>query len=289
MLYLVPLIAKSKQAASDFGKLLKLDLSTTESRGLMRFPVKGDISIEDVHFNYASRPDVPVLRGINGTIRQGECVAIVGASGCGKSTIAALLQRLYEPASGRITVGGFNLADADVAWLRDHVGVVSQHPVLFDISIAENIAYGSEPGRFTRDDIVRAARAANLDEFVQTLPNGYETTIGEKASLLSGGQAQRLQIARALVNGRANIMVFDECTSALDPANQAAVMNTIMSVKEGRTTLLVTHKVAVMQICDRILVVDGGRIVEEGTFDELIQRRGTFQQLASAGEWASVN
>lgn len=286
---LVPLIAKSKQAAADFGKLLTLDLYNTESRGLMRFPIKGDITLEDVHFAYANRPDVPVLRGVNGVIREGECVAIVGASGCGKSTIGSLLQRLYEPAAGRITIGGFNIADADVAWLRDHVAVVSQHPMLFDTSIAGNITYGSEPGRFTDEDIERAAQAANLDDFIQTLPNGYETTIGENAALLSGGQAQRLQIARALVNGRAQIMVFDECTSALDPANQAAVMDTIMSVKQGRTTLLITHKVPVMQMCDRILVVDGGRIVEEGTFDELVQKRGTFQQLASAGEWACLD
>jgi ATP-binding cassette subfamily B (MDR/TAP) protein 1 len=255
----------------------------------MRFPVKGDITLEDVHFSYATRPDAPVLRGVNGVIKQGECVAIVGASGCGKSTIGSLLQRLYEPSAGRLTIGGFNIADADVAWLRDHVAVVSQHPMLFDTSIAENITYGSEPGRFSREDIRRAAQAANLDDFIQTLPNGYETTIGEKAALLSGGQAQRLQIARALVNGRAQIMVFDECTSSLDPANQAAVMHTITSVKEGRTTLLITHKVPVMQMCDRILVVDGGRIVEEGTFDELIQKRGTFHQLAGAGEWASLD
>ncbi|KAF8323853.1 hypothetical protein DL93DRAFT_2222741 [Clavulina sp. PMI_390] len=289
MLTFVPQISASKQAAADFGKLLKLGTYTSESRGLMRYPVHGDIVIDDVFFNYPNRPDVSVLRGVNTAIRQGECVAIVGPSGSGKSTIGSLLQRLYEPASGRISVGGYNLADMDVAWLRNHVAVVSQHPVLFDVSIADNITYGTEPGSVSREDVEYAARAANLHDFVETLPNGYDTTIGEKAALLSGGQAQRLQIARALVNGRANIMVFDECTSALDPTNQAAVMDTIKSVKHGRTTLLITHKLPVMQMCDRILVVDGGRIVEDGTFDDLMRMRGTFHKLASAGEWANVD
>lgn len=205
----MPLIAKSKQAAADLGKILKLDVCNTESRGLMPFPINGDICIEDVEFNYPTRPDAPVLRGVNETIKQGECVAIVGASGCGKSTIGSLLQRLYDSASGRITIGGNNLADADVAWLRDHVAVVSQHSVLFDTSISDNIAYAHDADtsihQLSRFDIERAAKAAHIDEFVSTLPNRYETTIGEKAALLSGGQAQRLQIAiaRALVDGRA--------------------------------------------------------------------------------------
>jgi ATP-binding cassette subfamily B (MDR/TAP) protein 1 len=287
----VPLIAKSKQAAADFSKVLKLGNITSETRGIMRVPISGDITFEDVGFSYPTRPNVPVLRGIDATIKQGECVAIVGASGSGKSTIASLLQRLYEPTSGRIAIGGSNIADTDVSWLRDHVAVVSQNPSLFDASIADNIAYGCDPSRpLFMEDIQSAARDAQLHDFVMSLPNGYETMIGEKAALLSGGQAQRLSIARSLakkdVQGRsARIMVFDECTSALDAANQEAVIKTIMNVKAGKTTMLITHKLPVMQMCDRILMIDAGCVVEEGKYHELMARNGVFAQHANGGEW----
>ena len=287
-LSVVPKIAKAKQAAADFGKILELGTQTTESRGSQRFPINGDVSFEHVSFSYAQRPDAPVLNDMSGTIRNGECVAIVGASGSGKSTMGSLLQRLYEPTTGRITVGGHNIRDADSHWLREQVAVVSQIPALFDCTIAENIAYGCEAGGVSHEDIERAARDAHLHDFIMSLPKGYDTMIGEKASLLSGGQAQRLQIARALVNGRASILIFDECTSALDATNQAAVMTTINQVKTGRTSIIITHKPAVMQMCNRILVVDSGRLVEDGTYDQLIQRRGTFFKLARAGEWAEV-
>jgi len=216
-------------------------------------------------------------------------VAVVGTSGSGKSTTAALLQRLYEPTAGRITIGGFNIADMDIKWLREHVAIVSQTPQLFDATIAENIAYGCDAENVPYELIQRAARDAHLHDFILSLPKGYDTTIGENASLLSGGQAQRLSIARALFNGRANIMIFDECTSALDPANAAAVMQTIMDIKHNRTCILITHKDRVMRMCDRILVVDEGLIAEEGTYDALMQRRGKFFQLASAREWADLD
>jgi len=288
LLTFVPKIAKAKQAAADFGQILELSIETTESRGSQRFPIHGDVSFEHVSFSYAQRPDVPVLNDMSGTIRTGECVAIVGASGSGKSTMGTLLQRLYEPTAGRITVGGHNIKDSDCHWLRHHVAVVSQTPALFDSTIADNISYGCEPGSISHQDIERAARDAHLHDFIMSLPKGYDTLIGEKASLLSGGQAQRLQIARALVNGRASILIFDECTSALDSTNQAAVMSTINQVKTGRTSIVITHKLAVMQMCDRILVVDGGRLMEDGTYDQLIQQQGTFFNLANAGEWAEV-
>ena len=219
------------------------------------------------------------------SIANGECVAIVGSSGCGKSTIAALLQRLYEPDSGAIFIGHTDLRATDVLQLREHVAIVSQTANLFDASVAENIAYGSSTTTLTDADIRRAARAANIDEFVASLPRGYDTLVGENAALVSGGQAQRVQIARALARKTGRILVLDECTSALDPENQAAVLETVRRAKEGRTTIMVTHKLPVMRMCDRILVVHEGRVVEEGRYEELMRRKGVFRSLANAGEW----
>jgi ATP-binding cassette, subfamily B (MDR/TAP), member 1 len=225
---------------------------------------------------------VSVLTDISLEIKENECVAIVGASGSGKSTIASLLQRLYEPTSGSIHLGVFNLNELDVHYLRDHVAVVSQQPNLFDATIAENIAYGSNS--LSDDDIEAAARAANVHDFILSLPKGYHTMVGENAALISGGQAQRLQIARALAR-RSSILILDECTSALDATNQAAVIETIRRAKVGRTTLMVTHKPQVMQMCDRIVLVSDGAIAEQGTYQQLIEKRGLFAQLASGGEW----
>ncbi|KAG6854708.1 hypothetical protein C0991_002421 [Blastosporella zonata] len=283
-------IAKSVQAAGDFHQLLKLSSATpSDSTGTLRPDLTSSnaaISLSKVNFAYPSRPDVPVLRNVNLTIAAGESVAIVGASGSGKSTIAALLQRLYEPVSGRVTIGGVPLKDIEVSYLRDHVSVVSQHPHLFDASIAENIRYGSGLDKVSEIDIRTASKAANSHEFIMGLPHGYDTFVGENATLISGGQAQRLQIARALVRP-SEVLILDECTSALDPENQKAVLEAISKVNSmgGRTTVMVTHKLQVMQMCDRIVVVDDGQIKEDGTYDELIRRKGVFATLASGGEW----
>ncbi|KAJ7152997.1 P-loop containing nucleoside triphosphate hydrolase protein, partial [Mycena filopes] len=273
-------IAKSVQATRDFTELLRLPTRTDESDGFLRPRFDGAITFHDVGFSYPGRVDAPVLQNINLEIQPGECVAIVGASGSGKSTIAALLQRLYEPAFGSISIGLDTLRSTDVQYLRQHVSIVSQQPTLFDATIAENIAYGSET--LAEDDVRRAAVAANVHDFIMRLPQGYDTPVGENAALVSGGQAQRLQIARALARP-SKILILDECTSALDDANQAAVLDTIRYAKVGRTTVMITHKIPVMRMCDRLLVVHEGRIAEEGTYDELIQRRGVFAALVEGG------
>lgn len=275
-------IAKSVQATQDFNALLKLQKRTDESEGSLRPPVAGDVSFSNVSFSYPERSDVPVLKDLSFSIADGECVAIVGSSGSGKSTIASLLQRLYEPNMGSISIGHHPIHHTDVRHLRDHVAVVSQQPNLFDATIAENIAYGTQG--VSMQQIHAAARAANVHDFILSLPKGYETVVGENASLISGGQAQRLQIARALVRP-STVLILDECTSALDPANQLAVLETIRRAKVGRTTLMITHKLPVMQMCDRILVVHEGAVVEQGTFHELVEKRGVFSQLAHGGEW----
>ena len=277
-------IATSIQATRDLHRLMQLSTNTEESHGSACPPIRGSITLKKVSFAYPERPEVPVLKNISLKVREGECVAIVGASGSGKSTIAALLQRLYEPTSGSITVGPNRLGSINVSYLRDHVAVVSQNPNLFDAPISENIAYGSHA--LSQAQIEEAAACAHVHDFIMSLPKGYETTVGENASLISGGQAQRIQIARALVRP-SKILILDECTSALDPTNQAAVLETIKDAKIGRTTVMVTHKIAAMKMCDRILVVHDGAIAESGTFDELMDRKGVFAQLASGGEWFS--
>ncbi|KAJ7219370.1 P-loop containing nucleoside triphosphate hydrolase protein [Mycena pura] len=275
-------IAKSVQSTRDFSQLLHLGTQTDESAGILCPPLDGPITFQNVEFAYPERADVPVLKSINLEINDGECVAVVGASGSGKSTIAALLQRLYEPERGKIFIGLHELNSTNVAHLRHNVSVVSQNPNLFDATIAENISYGDRDLSFA--DVRRAAQAANVHDFIMSLPHGYDTMVGENAALISGGQAQRLAIARALARP-SRILILDECTSALDPANQAVVLETVRHAKVDRTTIMVTHKLPVMQMCDRILVVHEGRIVENGSYDQLMQRKGIFAQLASGGEW----
>ena len=240
-------------------------------------------------------------------------MAIVGASGSGKSTVVGLLQRLYEPTSGEISVGCVNntntnftypththtddtdapLSDISVTHLRDQISVVSQHPNLFDASIAENIRYGNHT--ISDTDIRAAAKKANVHEFIMGLPQGYDTMVGENAALISGGQAQRVQIARALAR-RGRVLILDECTSALDGESQGKVLETIRGVTtagggdekvggERTTTVMVTHKVEVMRMCERVVVLEGGEVKEVGTYDELMRRKGVFATLAGGGEW----
>jgi len=276
-------IAKSVEATNDLNKLIQLDISSTdESRGVLRPELAGNITFNNVQFSYPERPEATILKNVNLTIEDGECVAIVGSSGSGKSTIASLLQRLYEPSSGSVAIGLNDLRDVDIKHLRDHVSVVSQHPNLFDATIAENIRYGNPA--VSEVDIRRAAKAAHAHEFIMALPHGYDTLVGENASLISGGQAQRLQIARALARP-SRILILDECTSALDPENQAAVLDAIGEAKVGRTTVMVTHKLQVMMMCDRIVVVSDGEVKEHGTYEELMEMKGVFAGLANGGEW----
>ncbi|KAJ3473619.1 hypothetical protein NLI96_g12910 [Meripilus lineatus] len=206
-------IAKAVQATRDLTRLLKLSPNTEETHGSYRPIFSGSVAFHNVSFSYPERPDVPILKDLSINIAQNECVAIVGASGSGKSTIASLLQRLYEPSSGNITIGSNPIQDMDVHYLREHVAVVSQAPNLFDATIRENISYGNE--RLTEHEIHQAARQAHVHEFIMSLPKGYDTMLGENASLISGGQAQRLQIARALARP-SKILILDECQGGED-------------------------------------------------------------------------
>ncbi|TZF88192.1 ABC transporter transmembrane domain-containing protein [Cognatilysobacter lacus] len=240
-------------------------------------PVRGIVDFEDVSFGYPSEPERLVLRDFSLHVRPGETVALVGPSGAGKSTVFSLLLRFYDPQSGVVRVDGEPIAQLDPADLRANVALVAQHPVLFGASVRENVRYG----RLDADDsaIERAIAAAHATDFVGALPQGLETTVGERGARLSGGQQQRIAIARAVLRD-APILLLDEATSALDAQSEAAVQQALDELMDGRTTLVVAHRLATVLKADRIVVMDAGRIIAEGTHAELIAQGGLYAELA---------
>ena len=222
--------------------------------------IDGNIRIENVDFNYPSRPDVTVLREISFEVPTGKTVALVGPSGCGKSTCVQLLQRFYDPLRGRITIDGHDLKTVNVRWWRENIGVIGQEPVLFSTTIRENIRYGHPRlDEVSQKDIEHAARQANAHDFITSLPNGYDTLVGERGAHLSGGQKQRIAIARALILNP-KILLLDEATSALDTRNEAIVQQALDSAREGRTTLIVAHRLTTIRNADNIIVFIEGKI-----------------------------
>jgi ABC transporter fused permease/ATP-binding protein len=238
--------------------------------------VTGRIELEGVEFAYPTRPDAPVLRGLDLRMEPGQVVAVVGASGAGKSTIAALLSRLYDPTSGVVRLDGRDLRDLDPQWLRKQIGVVAQEPMLFSSSIAENIRYGKRTA--TDAEVEHAARVANAHDFVSSFPEKYATRVGERGVQLSGGQKQRIAIARAVLKDP-KILVLDEATSALDAESEHLVQEALDRLLEGRTTLVIAHRLSTVKNADRVLVLDGGRVVQQGTHGELVAEAGLYRKL----------
>eukprot|EP00963_Diacronema_lutheri_P013474 scaffold2636_cov340-Pavlova_lutheri.AAC.136 len=228
--------------------------------------MRGDIVFRDVHFSYPSRPDTEVLQGVNLEIENGKVVALVGASGSGKSTVAHLIERFYDPDSGTVLIDGVALQDIDLHSFRGRIGVVSQEPVLFSGSVAENIAY-SKPDA-SQEDIEAAARQANADGFIQKLPHGYGTVLGEHGTQLSGGQKQRIAIARTLLR-EPDVLLLDEATSALDAESERAVQEALEKAMVGRTVLIIAHRLSMVRSADEIIVLSNGRVVERGTHSSL--------------------
>jgi len=245
--------------------------------GGARLPaVSGRVGFEAVRFAYPSRPDQEVLHGIDLTVEAGEAVALVGSSGSGKSTLGALLIRLYDPSSGRVTLDGRDLRELDPSWLRSQVGVVSQEPVLFSASIEENVRYG-RPGA-SDAEVREALRAAHAEPFARAFKDGLATKVGERGQQLSGGQKQRVAIARAILKNP-RILLLDEATSALDAESEALVQEALARLMEGRTAIVIAHRLSTVVDADRVVVIDGGRAVEQGRHGHLLEQGGVYARL----------
>jgi ATP-binding cassette subfamily B protein len=238
----------------------------------------GEIVFDEVVFAYPGRSDMPALNGFSLHVAPGERVALVGPSGAGKSTVLRLLLRFYDPQGGAVIVDGVDLREADPAQIRAHMALVAQDSPLFSGSALENIRFGRESA--DAGALRAAARAAQADGFIQALPQGYDTPVGERARSLSGGQRQRLAIARALVR-EAPILLLDEATSALDAENEQLVQRALDEAMTGRTILVIAHRLATVLKADRIVVMDEGRVVEEGSHAQLVARGGLYARLAA--------
>jgi ATP-binding cassette subfamily B protein len=240
-------------------------------------PPRGEIAFRDVSFAYPLRPETNAIDRLSLAVTPGERVALVGPSGAGKTTIFALLLRFYDPQRGKVEVDGVSVNEADLAELRARFALVPQETALFADTVAANIAYGKEDA--SRSEIETAARAAFAHDFIARLPLGYDTMLGEGGVTLSAGQRQRIAIARALLRN-APILLLDEATSALDAESETLVQKALDKIMEGRTTLVIAHRLATVIRADRILVFDHGRLVEEGTHQSLIGRGGVYKRLA---------
>ncbi|CAF4159049.1 unnamed protein product, partial [Adineta steineri] len=274
-------IGKSFAAAHAFFDLFDrtptIDNGSNKGQELTNF--SGETDFNQVKFVYPSRPTVLVLNKLQLSIKSGQRIALVGASGCGKSTIVQLLERFYDVTHGELLLDGVDIRKLNLQWLRSRLGVVSQEPVLFDLTIAENIAYGLE--NIPMDEIVLAATKANIHEFIQQLPQGYDTKVGVKGSFLSGGEKQRIAIARVLIR-RPKILLLDEATSAMDPYNEQIVQVTLEQAQTedpSRTSLIIAHRLSTIRSCDLIYVLEMGRIVESGTHTELVQKGGIYYTM----------
>ncbi|PSJ62436.1 ABC transporter transmembrane domain-containing protein [Pseudaminobacter soli (ex Li et al. 2025)] len=272
-------LSQAAGAAERLTEILAEEPQIVAPQNPLPLPAKseGRVEFRDVSFAYPARPDRPTLHNISFAIEPGETVAIVGPSGAGKSTVFSLILRFYDPESGSVLVDGVDVAKADPIAVRARTAIVPQDITIFAATAGENIGFG-RPGA-SQDDIRTAARDALADEFIEKLAKGYDTEVGERGVMLSGGQRQRMAIARAILRD-APILLLDEATSALDAQSETAVQTALERLMKGRTTIVIAHRLATVLKADRILVMDGGQIVEEGTHATLVRKGGVYAELA---------
>ena len=272
-------VLRAAGALGRIGDLLDTDPSIRSAQPAQPLPkpVRGAIRFEQVEFRYPSRPDRPALHDFTLEVEPGQTIALVGPSGAGKTTVFQLLQRFHDPQSGRILLDGIDLRALALADLRGAFALVPQDPVLFGASAADNIGFGRDGA--TEADVIAAARSAEAHEFIDALPERYETYLGERGVRLSGGQQQRVAIARALLRD-APVLLLDEATSSLDAQSEHLIQHALERLEQGRTTLVIAHRLATVQRADRIVVMEAGRIVAQGTHAELVREGGLYAELA---------
>jgi ATP-binding cassette subfamily B (MDR/TAP) protein 1 len=277
----VPDISSAKSAGSQILRLLdtRPEIDSESTEGHVPQNVRGQVQFENVHFRYPTRPGVRVLRGLNLTIEPGTYVALVGASGCGKSTAIQLIERFYDPLAGQVYLDGQDISKMNIQEYRKHIALVSQEPTLYAGTVKFNILLGATKpeAEVTQEEIEEACRKANILEFVQSLPDGFETQVGGKGGQLSGGQKQRIAIARALLRDP-KVLLLDEATSALDSTSEKVVQAALDQAARGRTTIAIAHRLSTIQNADCIYFIQDGAVFESGTHDQLIAHRGAYYE-----------
>jgi ATP-binding cassette subfamily B (MDR/TAP) protein 1 len=275
-------MSKAKNSAAALKKLYDRQptIDPWSDDGVPLDHVEGNLEFRDVHFRYPTRPDVPVLRGLNLTVKPGQYIALVGPSGCGKSTTIAMLERFYDPLAGGVYIDGKEISSLNLNDYRSHLALVSQEPTLYQGTIKDNVLLGADRGQVSDEQIIRACKDANIYDFIMSLPDGFATDVGNKAALLSGGQKQRIAIARALIRDP-KVLLLDEATSALDSESEKVVQAALDVAAKGRTTIAVAHRLSTIQKADIIYVFDKGVIAEKGTHHELMALKGRYRELVS--------
>jgi len=273
----IPDIAKAKGAAAAiFAVIDRTPEILPNENGEKLAKIEGNIQLKNIVFNYPTRPDIKVMDGFNLEIKAGQTIALCGPSGGGKSTVIALIELFYKPISGQVLLDGSDINNFNLKWYRQQIGLVSQEPILFATSIADNIRYGKASA--TMDEIIAAAKAANAHNFISNLPKQYDTQCGEKGLQMSGGQKQRIAIARAVLKNP-QILLLDEATSALDAESESLVQDALENLMKGRTSIIIAHRLSTIQNANKIAVIEKGKVIEMGKHNELLEMNGAYKNL----------